>query len=520
MSMTVFKAYDIRGIYPDQINNEFAFKLGLAFAKYLEKQNITKKIVVGQDFRFGSDELATNFTKACISAGVDVTRIGICSTPALLYMTSIFDAGVMITASHNPKEYNGFKFCLKNGRTIGYEDGINEIEEFFNNLKPEDKKDWHNQGKYEVMDLDVYLNGIISKFNHKEFSKLNVVIDSGNGAAATTYPKIFKALNIKYFPVFLGLDHNFSGRGANPTLPNSVDELKKQILATKADLGIAFDGDADRIVVVDDKGNVIDASVLGKILAKEYFNKNEDNKHFINETNNNYKKIDLEDIPELAIYHNDNKDINNQNKENSNNLKEKPKFVLDLRLSKSLSEFIIENGGEVIISKVGQVNIKRKMFETGASLGVEVSGHIMHKPIFNVDDAVYSALVVMKILTQEKKENKEIKLSDINKSLQKYFQASEDLKIEDGSIAIQKLKEKYYNSKLDFTDGVTANFEDCWFNARASNTEPILRLTVEGNTKEISKNKLKEIQEVINLANKEKELEIISKKSELDAAKK
>ncbi|MFT4326252.1 MAG: phosphomannomutase/phosphoglucomutase [Candidatus Woesearchaeota archaeon] len=430
--MGPFKTYDIRALYPDEIDEDFAFHLGFAFATYLEKNKLGKKVVIGRDFRHGSKDLQDSFVEACVMAGLDVTLIGICMTPCLYYYTKEFDVGVMITASHNPKEYNGFKFCLKNAVVLNYDSGLSEIEELMKDVHTFEVKD----GSCTTKTIEAYHNAVVQLFKKEDFKDLKVVVDSGNGVAGISYPEIFGALDINYHPLFLEFDSDFKGRGPNPTLPGSLDVLKQNVLAHKADIGIAFDADADRLVVLDSKGKEFEASNIGKVLAKYYM-------------------------------------------EESKTKKES--FVLDLRLSKSLSEYIHDLGGDVFISRVGQSFLKNKMLRSGAVLGIEVSGHIMHKSLMNIDDPVLSALVFMK---QLKKEG--VSSAELNDALSKYYMQSFDVRVKDKNLVLENIKKHFKDARLEFTDGISFETNDYWGNIRPSNTEPLLRITVEARTQEKS----------------------------------
>ena len=436
--MKPFHEYDIRGIYPSEINSSFAFKLGKAISKFLRKYQLGNKIIIGRDARISSPKLYDNLVHSCIINGLNVNCIGICTTPSLYYMSKFHDAAIMITASHNPKYYNGFKIVLHKNFPLSYENGLQEIEELINTDFEIIKR-----GKITHSNLQPYLNKVIKSFKNINFSDIKVIVDSGNGVGAVTYPVVFRELKIKYQPINIEIDGNFPNHDPDPSKKSNLKELKKQVIHQKADIGIAFDGDADRLVVIDDEGKILDSSIIAKILAKHYINLNE-------------------------------------------------KFVVDLRLSKSVIEYIYGLKGNVERSRVGHVNIKKKMREINAIAGMEKSGHYMHRDLLNIDDGLFTSLIV---ISELKKQN--IELSKLHKKLTKYHQISFNLNVKNKSSALTRIKEFFFTARMDFMDGISIEYSDWWANIRESNTENILRVSIEAEEEAIAKQKYHEIKRIL-----------------------
>lgn len=435
--MGMFKAYDVRGLYPDEITIQSAEKLGYAFALFLEEQKQPLTILLGRDARNGSDRLMDSFALGA-ARKAQVHLLGLCTTPSLYVLTAVkkYGAGVMVTASHNPKEYNGFKFCLKNAKPLGYDTGLKRVEELYNSiiglpagngiLKP-------------AQLLEEYETLFYRFFRMEEISKKRVVIDPGNGVGAITAIPLFRKLNIPYSAINLSIDGNFPDRSPNPS--DGVDALQQAVIAQNADIGFAFDGDADRLIVVDEKGAIIDSSSVAQLLALHYL-----------------------DIRRYAS------------------------VVLDLRLSKGVSEFIYEHHGEVVLSKTGHVNIKRIMRDRNAIMGAELSGHYYHKQIYFVDDALYTALVLLLVLHRSAET-----ISEMVKKLKHYPQVHFDLEVKNQKVSLLRLKEAFSDARMSDMDGLRFEYSDWWGVIRPSNTEPVLRISVEAN----SERKLLEIKKRI-----------------------
>jgi len=442
-----FHQYDIRGIFNDTLTNELATKIGKSIVK---KFNL-KKIIIGRDHRISSPELFNSLTKGIIENGCDVLDIGVTATPILYHfcVTQNFPIGIMITASHNPKEYNGFKICTNEGQLITYDAGMSDVEELIKNNDIEIGNT--TTGKIiKKEENQVYINYIKSKLNNLS-KKYKIVIDTGNGSAGPIVKSILKDIpNIKLTEMFFELDGNYPNHESNPLKLENIQDLKQRITEEKADFGFAFDGDADRCILLDELGNMIYPDMLLCVIAQEELKKHP------NET-----------------------------------------FYFDLRFSKITKEYIESLGGKAVMLKVGNPEYKKKMVYEGGCAAAELSGHMFYKENYSLDDGFFHMIKVINYIDSINK-----KVSEIIKPFQKYFQSDEiNLKIEKKDKVIEELKNKYSDSKILELDGVTIKYSEYWFNVRKSNTEPLLRLRIEANTKILLDEKIKEVTEFIKTFN-------------------
>ena len=430
--MSIFRAYDIRGVYPTDLNENFAFKIGKAFGTFNPG-----KIVVGHDTRLSSPKLKDELINGLISTGATVIDIGIVPTPLVLFSTRLLksDGGICVTASHNPKEYNGFKFNDKNAVPISYESGLSKIEEIF------EKEDFI-KGKGKVIKkniFDDYIKFILSKIDIKTPLDLEIVVDAGNGTAGLIYPKILKKIGLKVHELFCNPDGNFPNHTPDPSQRENLIDLQKKVVEVKADFGFAYDGDGDRLGIVDQNGDVIDNNKIFSLLIKNALRK----------------------------------------KSNS-------KIVYDALSSRMIEDVIRNQGGIPVVCKVGHTYITQKMVEENAVLAGELSGHYYFKETYGADDALFASLMFIEYLNKTKK-----KLTEHFKDLPKYFsqvtegmrypiKASEKLKF------IEELKQEFKNKnyKIDTLDGVKVIFKDGWALFRPSNTEAIISMSFEAKTKE------------------------------------
>lgn len=434
---SIFKSYDIRGIYPKELNEEAAFKIGQAFVAYTK----TKKIVVGRDMRISSPVLYGHLVRGITSQGADVYSIGEVPVELMYFTTAHFDydAGIMITASHNPKEYNGFKMI--NRKSKGIFDVIRGKELI--DLASQDFKDVEVLG--EVKELNIwqdYISHIFSVVSSQEINPVKIVIDASNGMAGKVIPMIEDSLPIEIISLNFDLDGNFPNHPPNPLLEESEEQIKKKVLEEKADFGVIFDGDADRIFLVDEKGEIVRGDITLLFLA-DYF---------------------LKRFPGRAIAYN-------------------------LICSKAVPEFIKKMGGVPVKTKVGYVNVSKGLIENNGIVSGEISGHYSFKDNYYFDSGIIALLILLKVIGESNK-----KLSEMVKEYFIYEISTEiNFKVRDKEGIIKKIKEKYSDGKQDFLDGITIEFKDWWFNVRPSNTEPLLRLTVEADTKRLLEEKKKEL---------------------------
>jgi phosphomannomutase len=429
ISPNVFKAYDIRGLVESELDSDFAFETGVAFARFLQIEREPATIVIGEDMRPSSPLLAEAFSAGVTSQGMDVIRIGLASTDLMYFASGKLGLpGAMFTASHNPAEYNGIKLCMSQARPIGRESGLLTIEKFVREGSPIALR---NVGveKHQNM-LEEYVDHLLTLVDLRDIRPLKIVIDAGNGMAGYTAPAIFAKLNCEVIPMYFELDGSFPNHEANPLDESTLVDLKKAMKENKADLGLAFDGDADRCFLVDENGEGINPSSLTALIAER-------------------------------------------------ELKQHPgsKIIYNLISSRTVQEVITENNGVGLRSRVGHSNIKKLMAETGAIFGGEHSGHFYFKDFWRADSGALAALHAIAALGRS-----EVSISKLLAPYSRYFQSGEiNTKVANVQEATE-LVEKHYSSTqvdVDHLDGLTVNGDSWWFNLRPSNTEPLLRLNVE-----------------------------------------
>ena len=434
MTSSVFKAYDIRGLVGSELTVDFCFATGVAFARFLAQEREPGTVVIGEDMRPSSPDFADAFSAGLTSQGIDVIRIGLASTDMLYFAAGKLNfPGAMFTASHNPAEYNGIKLCLSGARPIGKESGLLSIERFVHEGSPLATRGIgveKNQGL-----LKEYVAHLLSLVDLSQMRRLKIVVDAGNGMAGHTAPAVFAELNAEVIEMYYELDGTFPNHEANPIDEANLRDLKKAVKKEKADIGLAFDGDADRCFIVDEKGDAVNPSTLTALIADR----------------------ELKKRPGSTIIYN-------------------------LISSKAVKEIVEEQGATAIRSRVGHSYIKALMAETGAIFGGEHSGHFYFKEFWKADSGMLAALHALAALGEVQKP-----LSEILKPYSRYFQSGEiNSKVVDAGESINAIETKYGVSKgnqVDHLDGLTITSDKWWFNVRASNTEPLLRLNVEGDTK-------------------------------------
>jgi phosphomannomutase len=430
---SIFKAYDIRGLVDSELTPDFAFQTGMAFARFLEQEREPATVVIGEDMRPSSPLLAEAFAAGVISHGMDVIRIGLASTDLLYFAAGKLNCpGAMFTASHNPAEYNGIKLCMSGARPVGKESGLLAIEQMVMNGMPLTQRPVGKEHQRSL--LSDYAEYLLSLVDLHAMRHLKIVIDAGNGMAGYTVPAVFENLDVEVIPLYFDLDGTFPNHEANPIDPANLKDLQKAVKKHGADLGLAFDGDADRCFLVDELGNCVDPSALTALIAAR----------------------------ELAK-------------------RPKSTIIYNLISSRAVKEVIEENGGKAVRSRVGHSYIKKLMAETGAIFGGEHSGHFYFKEFWRADSGMLAALHAIAALGESKKS-----ISKILAEYQRYFASGEiNSKVKDAQAAISQIKEIYGKKselELDELDGLTVNGDTWWFNVRASNTEPLLRLNVEAKT--------------------------------------
>lgn len=443
--MGAFKAYDFRGKFGIDFTLEEIYKIGFFLPTLLK----TNKILVGRDMRISTPDMFEFLTKGITDAGADVYDMGLSTTPMVYYFTAKhhFDASVMITASHNPKEYNGLKISRTDALPVGFDTGLGELEKMINTemIIPKEVK-----GKIIPHPVKEEYIHFLEQYKY-DFSNLNIAMDCSNGMSSILVKDIFGE---QPHYIYDELDGNFPHHEANPLEPENIRDLQKLVLETKADIGVIFDGDADRVMFTDENGKFISPDLMIAVLGL----------FFIKEKNMEGKAI------------------------------------IDIRTSKSVSEYIEKLGREVYTWRVGRAYAALKLREINGAFGGEFAGHYYFRDFFYSDSAMLAALVLLHIFSDMKKRG--ISASQLISEIAVYANSGEiNFKIEDKNGAMEAMKEHFTKEEkvtkfMDF-DGYRIEFEDWWFNIRPSNTEPYLRLLMEAKTEKMLQEKLAEAQEVL-----------------------
>ncbi len=437
--MNAFHAYDIRGIYNVDFNKNDVYKIGYFLPKMLK----VDKVLVGRDVRLSSPEIFEYLTKGIIHSGATVYDVGLATTPMVYYSTAKnqFDASVMITASHNGREYNGLKVSTTNALPVGYENGLAEVEKLMNT-----KGIIIAEKKGKVFPYDVKDNYLIFLRRYlPDFSKLKIAIDGSNGMAGLLIKDL---LGDQPIYLYEKPDGRFPNHDPNPLVEDNVQDLKNLVNKEKCDLGIIFDGDADRVMFVDEKGNFIPPDYMIAVLSHYFL---------------------------------------------TNGTLNAPIVLHDIRTSKSVSEYIKKMGGKPVMWKVGRAFASRKLRSIDGLFGGELAGHYYFRNFYFSDSGILASLFVIHVLNKLKEEDRNI--SDLIAEIKKYYNSGEiNFTIENKTEAIDVLRKTLTQQEeptaiYDF-DGYRIEFKDWWFNIRPSNTEPYLRLLVEANSKFLLKDKL------------------------------
>lgn len=442
----IFKAYDIRGVYNKEINEKAVYNIARSIAKHFK----TKRVVVGKDIRLSSDALEKKLVEGFIDSGVDVIKIGTAATPMIYRASSQFDVevAVIITASHNPAEYNGMKICLTNAVPVGKGAGMEEIKDLaLNGTFPEIKE----KGNINIVEgfQEECLSYIKSFYNQGKAKKRKIVIDFAN-AMGIMYKKIYEDFSdtIELVSLYDDFDGKFPNHEANPLKTETLAELQKKVTKEKADLGIAFDGDADRVGFVDETGEIIPMDYITGLLGREVLKKH----------------------PGGLI-------------------------LVDLRSSNAVREYIEEAGGKTNLSRVGHSLIKKQMRDEGAVFAGELSGHYYFQENSNAEESALASVFVLNLMNETGK-----KITELTKDLKRYFHSGEiNSEVKDTKEVLDRIKGRYKDGKLIELDGIRIDFEDWWFNVRSSNTEPLIRLTMEAKTKEMMEEKRDELLDLIRM---------------------
>src|SRR4028119_202509 len=445
---SIFKAYDIRGTYPDQLDEDLARDIGRAFVNHLGLPG--SRVVVARDMRLSGEDLQAAFIEGVTEAGADVLSLGMVSTDALYFAVGHLEepGGAMITASHNPKNYNGFKLCREKAIALSGESGIGQIRDLIVSSKVPDPAEY--PGSVEETDIAAdYAKHCLSFIDTEGLRPLKIVVDAGNGMAGKMLPPVFEQLPFEYVPMYFELDGSFPNHPPNPIEPENVTEVQERVVSEGADFGVAFDGDADRCFVVDEKGETISGDLLAALIAKNV----------------------LEKEPGATI-------------------------LYSAVCSKAFPELVEREGGTAVRTKAGHSIIKPQMRKHDAAFGGEHSGHFYFRDNYFADSGIIAMLTVAELVGRQ-----ENPLSELLVPIDPYFRSGEiNSGVEDQDEVLKSVEEHYAerdDPEIDHLDGLTVDYGDWWFNLRPSNTEPLLRLNVEASGRETMEKKRDELLELI-----------------------
>jgi phosphomannomutase len=424
--MGVFKSYDVRGIYPETINEELAYKIGRAVVLHLK----SKKIAIGRDCRISSSALTKSLIYGITDQGADVINLGLVNTPCCYFASKNYDT-IMVTASHNPPEYNGFKITKKGFEKIGFDTGLNKIQKLVEKGNfPESRRKGQLAPKNIIKD---YVKKIRSLTKVK-IKPLKVLFDTGNGMGGLVVPELMKGLKIKYQILYKELDGNFPNHLADPVQPKNTAELQKKVVKGKYDLGVAYDADCDRVKFIDEKGNRIISAQALVLMA---------------------------------------------------NLMRSKKAVRTV----SCSRIIDDNIKKVYISPVGHVHVARVMKKYDCDIGTEISGHFFFKKYWYTDSGDAAVIMMLAVLSKYGK-----KLSELVAPLKKYATSQEiNFKVKDQDKTLKKIEKAFSKAKISKIDGLSIDMGEYWFNIRKSNTQPLIRLDAEAKTQKALKECIKKV---------------------------
>jgi phosphomannomutase len=442
--MSVFKTYDIRSVYGSELNEVFGYKLGRALARYMP----AKTYLFGYDARLHSAQLSAAAAAGVMEEGKKAEGIGLVSTPQLHY-TQIhrgIDAAIMATASHNPKEYHGFKVFDSQGGSLSYDKGLKNVEAILETLSAPERLPLKKFPESES--LEEYTEFVAGAARGEKL-KARVVIDASNGSAGKVFQRLADRLGIDATLLNADPDGNFPNHDPNPLKEESKKQASAAVTSLKADFGVVLDGDGDRILFVDEKGRSIENYFLSCLVAEEL----------------------LSGKPGSAI-------------------------VYDLISSRVLPERIAEAGGRPVVSRVGYTFLYDRMVAEGALFGGETSGHVYFKVTdrYYTESAAYALVLVLRLLARRGG-----KLSALVEPLRSRYSQSPEINVEvaDKQSAMERVRARYASGKIDTLDGISVEFDDFWFNVRPSNTEPLLRLRLEARTRGIAEAKSEEIKALL-----------------------
>jgi len=450
MNPAIFKAYDIRGVYPDQIDETDAWKIGYASARFLRSmlhgyargQTNANSICVGHDMRTHSKLLVNSLIEGINAAGANVIDIDMIDTPQMYFAINHLGTcgGIQVTASHNPAKYNGFKISGLEAKPVGADTGLKDIEHMALAMLHTKGKIEGTVEKYDI--IEKYKEHVL-KFLRPNLRELKVAIDASNGMAGKMVPLVFGALPIEIIKLNFKHDGTFKHE-PNPLLDENLVEVKEAMKKHKCDFGVCFDGDADRLIMLDENAERISCDLLTALMVP-YF---------------------LKSRPGSTI-------------------------VYDLRSSWVVAEEVLKNGGIPRRERVGHAFMKKALRDSHGVFGGELSGHFYYRDNYYADSGLITLVHMLNIVSQSS-----VPISELIKPLRRYFSSGElNFKVEDKEAKIKSLAKRYADAQIDWLDGVTVMYKDWWLNCRPSNTEPLLRLNVEAKNQKLLDEKLAEIEQ-------------------------
>jgi phosphomannomutase len=445
---SIFKAYDIRGVYPESLDEGVARDIGRAFVTHLDLSG--SRVVVARDMRISGEALEKAFIQGVTQAGADVLDLGLVSTDALYFAVGHLEepGGAMVTASHNPKDYNGFKLCREEAIALSGDAGLGQIRDLI--VSGDLPAPAEYPGSVEETDITVdYAKHCLSFVQTEDLRPLKIVIDAGNGMAGKMVPPIFEHLPFEYVPMYFELDGSFPNHPPNPIEPENVEELQERVVAEGADFGVAFDGDADRCFIIDETGTTISGDLAAALIAKNV----------------------LEKEPGATI-------------------------LYSAVCSKAFPELVEREGGKAIRTRAGHSIIKPQMRKHDAAFGGEHSAHFYFRDNYFADSGIIAMLTIAELVGRQ-----EEPVSRLLSPIDPYVRSGEiNSEVKDQKATLEKVEDHfstYDEAKVDYLDGLTVDLGDWWFNLRPSNTEPLLRLNVEAEDKETMEHKRDELLDLI-----------------------
>ena len=438
----IFKAYDIRGIYPTELNEDVAYLIGRAFASFLQVDTV----IVGRDMRVSGPAVFEAVTRGLMDQGADVINIGMVSTDQYYFAcTKLGHAGMMVTASHNPKQYNGFKMVKKMPQLLSGDAGIQDLRRL---VQSEEFGEPTRKGSMSELDLsEEFVEAVLQLIDVDALKPLKVIADTGNGMVGPILKRVYERLPVELIGMYLDPDGTLPNHGLDPLQPENRAELQARVVSEHADIGFAFDGDGDRFFTIDDRGEFISGDFMTALLGEYYLAK----------------------VPNAKI-------------------------LYDVRASWAVPDLIKAAGGTPIMERVGHAFIKQRMSREDVLFAGEVSGHYYFKDFNFADSGIIPSLIILEMLSKKGK-----KMSELLQPLEeKYFISGEiNSRVSDPKAVLAQLAEKYSDGKHETMDGLSISYPDWHFNVRGSNTEPLLRLNLEAMDKDLMEQKRDEVLAII-----------------------